>query len=234
MDESEHRIAEAIEMTRVVRAPRQHLATFGVTNVSYYLVTDPSYRELVPSPQEESVVRQGRVVAQRPALVTPTYMLNLEGFGEHARRYMESLAQRYGPHSPGILYGYRNEPHGLEIVGGGVSAVAQRISVDLDKQSRDAATVILGADDLWDVSLLKFIFEYTSSSLASNVSEMQAMGLLEPDPTTQVPQGVIRRIEELFRQVEQGLDANVLKRELDHWGLFEHYEARFLGLFRRR
>ena len=220
-------------MTRVLRPPKQHLATFGVTNVKYYLVTDPSYRDLVPG-EEESVVREGRVISQRPAIVTPTYMMNLEGFSENARKYMDHLAQHQGPHSPGILYRYRNEPGGLDIVGDGVHIVARRISEDLDRRGEDIAAVIIGADDLWDVSVLKFIYEYTASSLASNVNEMQAMGMLQPDPGTDVPRGVIRRIEDMFRQVQQGLDPQVLKQELDRWGLFEHYETRFLGLFRKK
>ncbi len=233
MDESERRMAEAIMMTQVVRPPKQHLATFGVTNVKYYLVTNPSYRDLVPG-QEESVVREGRVISECPAIVTPTYMMNLEGFSEDARKYMEQQAQQHGPHSPGILYSYRNEPGSLDIVGDKVSIVAQRISEDLNRRGEDIATVITGADDLWDVSVMKFIHEYTAASLASNVNEMQAMGMLQPDPGTDVPRGVIRRIEEMFRQVQQGLDPKVLKQELDRWGLFEHYEARFLSLFRKK
>lgn len=233
MDDSERRISEAIEATQVLRPPRQHLATFGVTNVKYYLVTVPSYQELVPGP-EESVVREGRVISQRPTLVTPTYMLNLEGFGEHARQYMQQLAQRFGPHSPGILYKYKNDPGGMDIVGDSRHVVARRISEDLDRHGEDTAAVIIGADDLWDVSLLKFIYEYTNRSLAANVSEMHAMGMLDPDPATDVPRGVVRRIEEMFFQVEQGLDPSTLKRELDRWGLFKHYEARFLGLFRKK
>jgi hypothetical protein len=233
MDESEHRITEALTMTQVLRPPKQHLATFGVTNVKYYLVTDPSYRDLVAG-EEESVVREGRVISQRPAIVTPTYMMNLEGFSENARKYMDHLAQQQGPNSPGILYRYRNEPGNLDIVGDGVQIVARRISEDLDQRGEDIAAVIIGADDLWDVSVLKFIYEYTASSLASNVNEMHAMGMLRPNPGTDVPTGVIRRIEEMFRQVQQGLDPKVLKQELDRWGLFEHYEARFLSLFRKK
>lgn len=56
MDGMERRIEEAIQQTRVVRPPRQHLATFGVTNVHYYIVTEPAYRELVGGSEEESVI----------------------------------------------------------------------------------------------------------------------------------------------------------------------------------
>ena len=233
MDEADRRIEEAIASTRVVRPPKRHLATFGVTNVHYYLVTEPSYRELAPD-EEEGVIREGKVISECPTIVTPTYMLNLEGFSENARRYMEYLTRRHGPHSPGLLYRYRNEPKGMDIVSGHVGNIARRIASELDSRDEQSAAVILGVDALWDVSLLKFIQEYTASSLTSNVEEMQAMGLLEPDPATQMPRAAIQRIEELFSQVEQGLDPKVLKQELDRWGLFEHYQDRFLGFFRRK
>ena len=233
MDEADRRIAKAIQLTQVVRPPRRHLATFGVTNLRYYLVTEPSYGDLV-SGEEESVIREGLVVSQRPAIVTPTYMLNLEGFGEHASSYMESLVRRFGPHTPGLLYQYRNEPAGLSIVSGRVPIVAQRLADDLDKRGVDAAGVILGIDDLWDVSLLKFIYEFTAASMASNVGEIQAMGLLDPEPDLGVPRGVIQRIEELFQQVETGLDPKLLQQELTRWDLFNYYQDRFLSLFRRK
>ncbi len=217
-----------MRLTRVVRLPRQYLATFGVTRLHYYVVTKPLYQELVPG-TDETVVREGTVVAERPAMITPTYMLNLEGFGDDARMYMEDLVRRLGPNSPGLLYQYRNEPEGMEIVGDEVSAVAQRIAGDLDSRSVDLASVIQGVDELWDVSLLKFIYEYTAASLSSNLGEMKSMGLLEPDPGTDLPRGAVKRIEEMFQQVAQGLDPAVLKTELDRWGLFEQYQDRFFA-----
>ena len=212
---------------------RVSLATFGITNLRYYVITEPSYNELVPS-GEESVIREGKVVSQRPAIVTPTYMLNLEGFGPDARKYMESLVQTYGPHSPGLLYQYRNEPGPFEIVTGQMAAVARRIADDLDKRGEDKVAVIMGVDELWDLSVLRFIYEYTAASTASNANEIQAMSLLDPDPDIHIPRGVIQQIEELFRQVEGGQDPKQLHQELARWGLFDYYQDRFLNLFRRK
>jgi hypothetical protein len=81
---------------------------------------------------------------------------------------------------------------------------------------------------------MKFIYDYTTASLAANVGEIQSMGLLDPHPDAEVPRGVVQRIESLFRQVERGSDPQFLQQELSKWGLFEHYQDRFLGLFRRR
>lgn len=234
MDNQDERIVRALEQTRVVRPPKQHLATFGVTNVRYHLVTEPSYSELGRH-EPEAVVREGKVIAQRPAVVTPAYMLRLEGFGAEGRRAMELLGQRYGPNSPGLLYAYRNEAGGLNIVGGSPEAVAQRIKEGLDRAGDHLAVVIMGVDELWDVSLLKFIYEFTAASAGGNLEEMRSRGLLEPEPGLGIPRAAAQRAEELFREVERGnADPALLKQELDRWGLFHRYEDRFLNLFRRK
>ena len=69
----------AAEQTWVVRYPNQRLATFGVTSLSYYVVTEPVYRDMDPH-GKEGVVRTGKVVAQKPSIVTPRYAMSLEGF----------------------------------------------------------------------------------------------------------------------------------------------------------
>ena len=103
MEEPDPRLEEAIAATVVARVPKQYLATFGVTNVHYYLLTEPSYADLAPDDEEEVVVREGNVVSEPPAIVTPTYMLNLEGFSSSARRYMEKLEYKGGSQSPGLM-----------------------------------------------------------------------------------------------------------------------------------
>ena len=45
--ETEERIQYVIEHTEIVRPPKQTLATFGITNIYYYLVTEPVYSELL-------------------------------------------------------------------------------------------------------------------------------------------------------------------------------------------
>ena len=227
---AEERIRRAAFSTKVVRPPKQHLATFGSTRLVYYMVSEPSYREWSVD-EDESVIRQGTVVSKRPALVTPQYMMNLEGFSEDAYRYMETLAETYGPNSPGILYQYTNEPGKLDIVSGKVQDVADRVAADLNNKKEDNAVVITGMDELWDVSLLKFIYEHTGSSAVSNAREMEGMGMLEYVADLDVPAGVVQRIEEMFQQVRQGSDPAALHKELVRWGLFQAYESRFLGLF---
>jgi hypothetical protein len=66
--EIDEKIEYAIDHTEILRSPEQSLATFGSTNIYYYLVT-----ELM---ENVNVVREGRVIAARPKIVTPTYLVN--------------------------------------------------------------------------------------------------------------------------------------------------------------
>ena len=224
----------AVEQTWVVRFPKQHLMTFGSTNIAYYVVTQPIYQDLQPD-KHEGVVRTGRVVAERPAVITPTYAMNLQGFSKEAYEYFRHVAQEQGPNSPGILYQYRNEADKMDIVSGVPGDIAHRISQDLDRRNENMSVVMVGVDELWDVALLKFIYEFTSSSASHNVREFRASGLLDPQPGLGgVPRAATQQIEQLFREAERGGNPEPLRREIERWGLFEYYEERFLSLFRRK
>ncbi len=232
MDEQDKRLFDAIESTWVVRPPRQTLATFGSTSVRYYLVTSPVYRELdVPSGSEESVVREGVVRAERPRVVTPHYLLSHEGFGENAERYLQRLIEEYGPDEPGLMYRYKNEGGDTSVVSGTVGEVTQRIIQRLDKEEKPLEAVIQGSDDLWDVSLMKFIYELTAQSARSNVSEMHARGLLQMDGG--VPREGRQRIEWMLDQARKGrMDPTEVHGEMERWGVFDEYQDRFLKLFK--
>jgi hypothetical protein len=228
------RIWRAAVHTQVIRPPQQLLATFGQTNIHYYLLTEPAYKEIDESGLPETVLREGRVIAERPKIVTPVYMKKLEGFGEDARRYFDMMMQRHGPNAPGLLYTYKNEPKDTSILSGNLPAVAQRINSDINDRGEKGATIIRGLDEMWDVSLFKFIYELTERSIGQNVSELQQHGLMGIDERG-LPAEARMRIEQLFWEVGMGeSDPARLKEELDRWDLFDEYQDRFFELIRRR
>ena len=233
MDIDDERIKYTVQHTEILRPPKQSLATFGITNIYYYLVTKPAYSELIES-VTETVVREGRVVAERPRIVTPYYLSRLEGFSSDAKRYFDMLLRSHGPSAPGLFYTYRNEPKELNIVSDNLLSVVDKLNAEIDKRGDPLTSIIKGEDELWDVSLMKFIYEVTRRSLPSNLSQMRTRGLLNID-SSGVPVDARLRIEELFAKTLRGeIDPNELKAELDHWNLFEEYEDRFLALFKRR
>jgi len=233
MDIDDERIRYAVSHTEILRPPKRTLSTFGITNIYYYLVTEPAYTELVKD-VTETVVREGRVIAERPRIVTPYYLSQLEGFSPDAKRYFDMLLRTHGPNAPGLFYTYKNEPKQLSIVSDKLLAVVDRLNTEIDKRGDPLASIIKGEDELWDVSLMKFIYEMTRSSLRDNLWQMDTRGLLDID-SGGIPVDARVRIDELFRKVSKGeTDPNELKGELDCWGLFAEYEDRFYAIFKKR
>jgi hypothetical protein len=222
--EIDEKIQYTIAHTEVLRPPKQSLATFGITNIYYYLVT-----ELMES---TNIVREGRVIAAKPKIVTPAYLINLEGFSSQARRFIEMMAEKY-PHEAGIFYSYKNEPKEMNIVSDPLEKIVDRIGQQIDSQADPLAAIIKGVEEMWDVSLLKFTYELTSKSVHTNVAEMERSGLLRMD-NEGIPADARKYIEELFEKTRQDPSyATMLIAELKRWGLFHQYQDRFLSLFRK-
>src|SRR5919205_4331068 len=85
-----HDVQYALENTRVVVSPDRRIDTFGTTNFRFYLVS-----ELMDSVGEIRV-RDGRIAADRPRIVTPDHAsrLLLEGFREEAQQFAQMLPAR--------------------------------------------------------------------------------------------------------------------------------------------
>lgn len=233
MDTENERIEYAALHTEIIRYPRQHLATFGVTNIYYYLLTEPTYSE-ISNDTNETVIREGRVIAERPKIVTPYYLTHLEGFSYDARQYFQKLMMMHGPNAPGLFYTYKNEPRGLNIVSDKWPAVVEKLNAEIVKKDDPLATIIKGQDDLWDVSLLKFIYEITSRSVNDNIAQMGSRGMLGMSHGG-IPVGARQVIEEMFQQAWRGeIKAYELEQELNRWGAFEEYQDRFFTLVKGR
>jgi hypothetical protein len=227
------RIEDAVRHTETLRSPKQSLYTFGTTNIHYYLVTEPAYSELIKN-ITETVVREGRVIAERPKIVTPYYLAHLEGFGAEARRYFESLVEEHGSNIQGLFYTYKNEPKELTIVSDNLLSVVDKLNAEIDKRGDPLVAIIKGEDELWDVSLMKFIYEITRRSAPDNLRQLGRRGLLNIDAGG-TPVDARIRIDELFEKVAKGeCEPSELKDELERLGLFEEYEDRFLNIFRKK
>jgi hypothetical protein len=222
--EIDEKIQYAVEHTEVIKPPKQRLATFGTTNIYYYLIT-----ELMDS---ANVVREGRVIAAKPKIVTPSYLNNLEGFSSQANRFIELMAEKY-PHESGIFYSYKNEPKEMNIASESTVEIIDKISQQIDSHGDPLTAIVKGVEDMWDISLLKFTFELTRTSVSNNIAEFERKGLLQVD-SSGIPADARKNIEELIEKTRQDLSlAPLLVSELKRWGLFHEYQDRFLSLFKR-
>ncbi len=214
----------AINNTRVVVAPVQRLETFGATIIHYHLVS-----ELMDSVNKIRV-REGRVIAQRPQIITPTTVSSnvLEGFGIEAERYMEWLNE----HSQDfrmLQYGFivRKEEINDEIITDTFDAVLDRVATAVRQKDAPLTAVVAGVDSPWEVSLLKMMFEMSSNSFQTNVREMESHRMFTPNA------GIRFEIETEF-QLASRQPARIpeLGNKLQKHGLFSEYEDRFFALIK--
>ena len=166
------KIKYALEHTELIRAPQQELDTFGSSVIDYYVVT-----ELVGN---MSVIRDGKVIAERPKIVTPAYLINVEGFTEQARSYIAMMA-RENPYESGIFYRYKNAPRGMNVISEPIGQVINNLSSQIEEQPNPLSTIIKGVEELWDVSLLMFIYGLTTRAARTNMAEFDRRGFLDMD-----------------------------------------------------
>jgi hypothetical protein len=122
----------------------------------------------------------------------------------------------------------------MNIVTESPASVVDKLNEKIDRRGDPLASIIKAEDDLWDVSLMKFIYEITRNSLRDNLKQLNFQGLLNVD-SSGVPQDARVRIEQLFSRVANGRgEPRELKKELDRWDLFPEYEDKFYSLFKRK
>jgi len=165
----------AIENTRVLLAPDRRIETFGDTHFRFHLVS-----ELM---DEAGVVRvrDGRIEAHRPQIITPGQYasLALEGFGEKAQRFAAWLQNR--PEKLAILkYGFefRKKEVVETVVHAPVEEVVDRIKGEITRSDEAMSAIIAGVDDAWEVCLLKFTVDLIAQSAGGNMNDFRQRGFL--------------------------------------------------------
>lgn len=243
----EEKIKQVIDNTKIIKPPQKLLASFDSTTIHYYMLTVPMYLEFEGrSSDSETIIREGRITWQKPKVITPSYMLRVEGFSGEARKAFEMLAEEDTDLAM-ILYGLRlsKDFEKMDIVSNQLGLVAKNISNDIDKKKDPYSAIIKGVDEFWDVSLSKFIQEIVNkSAYYSQLPDLLGNSTVRVGSTgfpvvtrDQMGYPLIARneIEILFKLFEKGeIEPEDLKQELDRWGMFEQYQDRFLKYFKKK
>ena len=165
----------AIENTRVILAPERQISSFGSTSFRFYLIS-----ELMDQVNEVRV-RDGRIHAERPQILTPEHYcrLLLEGFGEKAQKYVDQLREhtrdvavlRYG-------FQFRKTDVTENTVRDTIDAVIARTKLKVEHSEEPLSAVIQGVDDAWEVCLLKFTIDLIERSTGGNLGDFRRRGLV--------------------------------------------------------
>lgn len=165
----------ALENTRVVLEPQQNIETFGSTHFRFLLVTElMDYADRVR-------VRDGRIEAERPRIVSPQYFQKviLQGFGERAKGFGEWLEQN-APHLKFLRYGFqfRKTDISQQLVHEPKQVVIDRLQKEVKESNDPLFALIEGVDDAWEVCLLKFTIDLIQRSAGDNLNEWRRRGFI--------------------------------------------------------
>ncbi len=165
----------AAENTQVILAPEQQISTFGSTSFRFYLIS-----ELMDQVNEVRV-RDGRIHAERPQIVTPEHYarLLLEGFGDKAQRYVDQLRDRMRDAAV-LRYGFQFRKSDVteNCVSDSLEVVIARTKQKVDAAEEPLSAIIQGVDDAWEVCLLKFTIDLIEHSAGGNIGDFRRRGLL--------------------------------------------------------
>jgi hypothetical protein len=214
----------AANITEIIRPPQQMLETFGATQIHYVILA-----ELMDQPNQVRI-REGTLYSERPQIITPSHFAEqlLDGFGDKAQEYADWLTST-GQTMRILKFGlqFRREVDREEIVHGEIDVVSKQVCDAVEDRGRDPAVVLIGADELWEISLLKFGVEYIQQSAPHNIRDIQQRASERRDQ-------VDNDIESAFRDaVRDHSCVNYLGELLRKTRRFEQYEDRFYALVRR-
>lgn len=242
--EEKNKIEQVLEETEILKSPDKLINTSRKTTLHYFVLAEPYYLDVFAEEGPETKIRKGSITWEKPKLLTPEYILKMEGFSEKSKHVLKQLARRH-PDLAGLLYKmkYTKDYEETETVPRGIQKTLRYLERELD--DKEQMTVILkGVDEYWDVSLMKFIQELIiKSAFSSQLSDLVDQGFVRMDdngtPSVTrnfegLPLAAREEIEQMFARVKKGdLDPSKLKQELDRWGVYSSYEDRFLNLFRK-
>jgi hypothetical protein len=165
----------AIENTQVILAPEHKIATFGTTSFRFYLIS-----ELMDSVNEVRV-RDGRIHADRPQILTPDHFsrLLLEGFGDKAQRYADQLRERF-QNMAVLRYGFQFRKTDVteQMFRDPIESVIERTKSHVQHREDHLSAVIQGVDEAWEVCLLKFTVDMIERSSGGNIGDFRRRGLI--------------------------------------------------------
>jgi hypothetical protein len=212
----------ALNHSEVLVRPEQKLESFGTTSVHYHLVT-----ELMDA-TDQVRVREGKIHAFRPQIVTPTSVMEslLEGFEEQqADAYLEWL--RANEQELRILkYGFKIRKEAIQttVVNDRMELVIDKLRDEIKTRGGGLQALIRGVEEPWEVCLIKLMTELVQRSAGLNARELG-----------RDPEGHRHEIELAFvAAMRDRSKIQALANLLHQRDLFAEYEDRFYSLVRGR
>ena len=159
----------ALKNTKILKQTRLYISTFLSTELPYYVLTE--------APDRETELRRGKVLVEKPMIITPHYLAesHFEGFGEDQMEYLKQMMQH--PAFRGLDYQFKNVDSKVDLIEKEFKDVVEMVSKEIERENKYAG-VIHGIMGMWSVSLMKYILGIIGKSFPGNIEELEDRGFI--------------------------------------------------------
>jgi len=145
---------KALKQTEIIRPRVQPLSTFEATQLPYVFLAESAVN------RGDTVVRKGKVTVDKPSIILPPCMPQLEGFDFDKKfsgtsDYLTTFLLMRGIRFPSMKY--ENKVNTLEVFEGKLRQAIDRYSERLQQQENVTTGLVIGPEDCWQFSVLIFV-----------------------------------------------------------------------------
>ena len=145
---------QARKRTEILRLRLQDLATFDATAVPYIFLAESSLN------QGDTVVRQGQVLIERPAIVLPNFSPQFDGFALEEDLHLSADALATFLLVRGIQFPslkYRHELSSLTLFEGSLQKGIEHFTQQLAAREDIKTGLVIGPEEAWQFSVLLLV-----------------------------------------------------------------------------
>lgn len=159
---------KALKRTEIIRSRIQGLHTYADTHVPYIFLAESAFNA------EDTVVRKGEVVVQKPSLFLPPNIPQFSGFNFEEDKISENSLINYllirGITLPSLKY--NNVTTSLDVMEEGLSSAIKHYEKSLQMQENVQAGLLTGPEDCWQFSVLIFICNQIARNAHSDIQRL--------------------------------------------------------------
>jgi len=165
----EEKWKKAVSKTEIIRARMTHLLTFEATALPYIFLAESAVNP------GDTVIRKGKVLAEKPLLVLPENFPQFEGFDlkkdlKANDDSLRTLLVMRGISFPSFKY--QNITNTVDISEGSLTKAIKEVKRDLEQKEDLTTGLLIGPEDCWQLSLLLYIATLVSKSAASDIQKL--------------------------------------------------------------
>ena len=160
---------KALVQTEIVRLRVSYLSTFDTTVIPYIFLAESTVN------LGDTLVRQGKILVHKPAIILPEEMPQFEGFEFEKEYQVNAEMVRMFLLVRGISFPslkYEHEISKLDIYEGRLDKAKAHFKQELERTENVQTGLIIGPEDTWQLSLLIYVGLLIGKSLSSDLRKL--------------------------------------------------------------